>query len=160
MFAVRMNPEPLVAQTLIELGANVAIMNLAGQRAVDMVSSNPNPAYPAHPVLRLLTPIVPLAQPTIPSTTQQPSAPPPPPAQAGCCRVCRTGRACGDSCISRSNACHRGQGCACQGVSPTNPLVVTEVRAMHSLIDVGELASTPCDLTNVALGGKVGVTVL
>lgn len=30
-----------------------------------------------------------------------------------CCKVCETGKACGDSCISRSYTCHKGRGCAC-----------------------------------------------
>ncbi len=30
-----------------------------------------------------------------------------------CCRVCTTGKACGNSCISRSYTCRRGPGCAC-----------------------------------------------
>ncbi|MEZ4218987.1 MAG: thermonuclease family protein [Myxococcota bacterium] len=30
-----------------------------------------------------------------------------------CCRVCRTGQPCGDSCISWSKTCRRGRGCAC-----------------------------------------------
>jgi hypothetical protein len=32
-----------------------------------------------------------------------------------CCKVCTTGQACGDSCISRSYTCHKGPGCACDG---------------------------------------------
>lgn len=32
-----------------------------------------------------------------------------------CCRVCRTGKACGDSCIERSKNCNVGPGCACNG---------------------------------------------
>lgn len=34
---------------------------------------------------------------------------------AACCKICRKGRACGDSCISRDRACHAGPGCACNG---------------------------------------------
>lgn len=30
-----------------------------------------------------------------------------------CCKRCSKGKACGDSCISRSKSCHKGQGCAC-----------------------------------------------
>ena len=30
-----------------------------------------------------------------------------------CCKVCSTGQACGNSCISRSYTCHKGRGCAC-----------------------------------------------
>ncbi len=33
----------------------------------------------------------------------------------GCCKVCRKGKACGDSCISRDYECHVGPGCACNG---------------------------------------------
>ncbi|NBB82766.1 MAG: hypothetical protein GVY28_05105 [Alphaproteobacteria bacterium] len=32
-----------------------------------------------------------------------------------CCRICRVGKACGDSCISRSYRCHQPPGCACDG---------------------------------------------
>lgn len=30
-----------------------------------------------------------------------------------CCKYCSAGKACGDSCISRSYTCHKGPGCAC-----------------------------------------------
>ena len=30
-----------------------------------------------------------------------------------CCKTCRKGKACGDSCISRAYACHQPPGCAC-----------------------------------------------
>lgn len=30
-----------------------------------------------------------------------------------CCKTCKAGKACGDSCISRDKACHKGKGCAC-----------------------------------------------
>jgi hypothetical protein len=36
-------------------------------------------------------------------------------AHGGCCRICTTGKACGDSCIARSKTCHKGKGCACNG---------------------------------------------
>ena len=49
-----------------------------------------------------------------PPAAQAPPAPAPTPARA-CCRVCRTGKACGDSCISRSYTCRKGAGCACNG---------------------------------------------
>jgi hypothetical protein len=31
----------------------------------------------------------------------------------GCCKYCDEGKACGDTCISRSSTCHEGSGCAC-----------------------------------------------
>ncbi len=38
-----------------------------------------------------------------------------------CCRVCRKGKACGNSCISRAKTCHKGPGCACNGYAPPRP---------------------------------------
>lgn len=32
---------------------------------------------------------------------------------ASCCKVCRTGKACGDSCIAQYKTCHKAPGCAC-----------------------------------------------
>jgi len=32
-----------------------------------------------------------------------------------CCKICRKGKACGNSCISRRYTCHQPQGCACNG---------------------------------------------
>lgn len=32
-----------------------------------------------------------------------------------CCKICRAGQACGDSCISRDKTCRVGPGCACDG---------------------------------------------
>jgi endonuclease YncB( thermonuclease family) len=47
-----------------------------------------------------------------PPTTE--SAPPPPP-PATCCKICTTGKACGDSCINKNYTCHQPPGCACNG---------------------------------------------
>lgn len=30
-----------------------------------------------------------------------------------CCKICDVGKACGNSCISRSKNCHKGRGCSC-----------------------------------------------
>lgn len=32
-----------------------------------------------------------------------------------CCKVCKKGKACGNSCIAKSKTCHKGKGCACNG---------------------------------------------
>lgn len=32
---------------------------------------------------------------------------------AACCKICRKGKACGNSCISRDKTCRKGPGCAC-----------------------------------------------
>ncbi len=35
--------------------------------------------------------------------------------QQQCCKICRRGKACGNTCISRDKVCHVGPGCACDG---------------------------------------------
>ena len=35
---------------------------------------------------------------------------------AACCKVCSTGKACGNSCISRTKTCHKPPGCACDAL--------------------------------------------
>jgi len=30
-----------------------------------------------------------------------------------CCRICKKGKACGDSCIAKDATCKKGKGCAC-----------------------------------------------
>ena len=47
------------------------------------------------------------ATPTLPSCGDSPSDP--------CCKVCTTGKPCGDTCISASATCSVGPGCACAG---------------------------------------------
>lgn len=32
-----------------------------------------------------------------------------------CCKICKKGKACGDSCISKDYQCHKPKGCACNG---------------------------------------------
>lgn len=32
-----------------------------------------------------------------------------------CCKICKKGKACGDSCIARDKKCTKGKGCACDG---------------------------------------------
>ena len=32
-----------------------------------------------------------------------------------CCKICKKGKACGDSCIARDKKCHKPPGCACDG---------------------------------------------
>jgi hypothetical protein len=50
------------------------------------------------------------------SEAREPSKnPTPAPAPKTCCRVCTTGKACGDSCIASTSTCHKPSGCACNG---------------------------------------------
>ncbi|SRR5260221_12647339 len=48
----------------------------------------------------------------IPAPSPQPK-PAPQPVVDYCCKHCSTGKACGDTCISRNKTCHVGPGCAC-----------------------------------------------
>lgn len=32
-----------------------------------------------------------------------------------CCKICKAGKACGDTCIAKEHTCTKGQGCACNG---------------------------------------------
>lgn len=31
----------------------------------------------------------------------------------GCCKICSQGKACGDTCIAKTDTCHSATGCAC-----------------------------------------------
>lgn len=37
------------------------------------------------------------------------------PGGTSCCKICKTGKACGDTCIARSQTCRTSGGCACNG---------------------------------------------
>lgn len=36
-------------------------------------------------------------------------------AEGMCCKTCKAGKPCGDSCIAKDKACDKPKGCACQG---------------------------------------------
>ena len=60
---------------------------------------------------------VPATVPRQSRTQMQPSSLPEawPSLAAKCCKICRKGKACGDSCIKRSYTCNKPPGCACDG---------------------------------------------
>ena len=63
------------------------------------------------------SPAPPSPSPTPPSPSPAPPRPSPaPPPSPTCCRVCTTGKACGDTCINRDFTCHTPPGCACNGL--------------------------------------------
>ncbi|BAK64705.1 hypothetical protein SLG_00300 [Sphingobium sp. SYK-6] len=47
---------------------------------------------------------------TVGSATLEPAC-----AQERCCKICRAGKACGDSCIAKDRVCKKVGGCACDG---------------------------------------------
>jgi len=64
---------------------------------------------------------------TVPALPR-PAAPAPPPSggSGGCCKVCRTGKACGNSCINRGYTCHKSPGCACNAAIELPPMAALE----------------------------------
>ena len=59
-------------------------------------------------------PPTPMPIPPTPTLTYSPQPTPvPQPTRRACCKICRKGKACGDSCISRDKTCHQPPGCAC-----------------------------------------------
>lgn len=58
----------------------------------------PTPIYEPDPIPVFVAPITPAFEPTT---------------STYCCKTCVKGKACGDTCISRSYTCHKGPGCAC-----------------------------------------------
>lgn len=115
MYAVLYNPNCAVTLMLLDLGADVGLRNADGERAIDLLDRGPNPSCGVSRLAIAVAPFVPLTPPT--SST-------PPAQRQTCCKYCSTGKACGDSCISRSYTCRRGAGCACNAVVPIDPIVI------------------------------------
>jgi len=71
------------------------------------VRSTASPTATPRPTVR------PTPKPVAPSRLQpvEPSKSQP----RACCKICRKGKACGDSCISSNKVCHKPPGCACNG---------------------------------------------
>ena len=159
MYAVRDNPNPEVVLRLLDLGADPKTRNSEGRRALDYSDANPTfLGTNAHTRLVSLTNVSP---PPPPQPSQPPTTPPSynPPSQA-CCKICRKGKACGNSCISRSYTCHKGPGCACNaGVGTDDTLIAAEEHfftTVNPSVHLGFLLDdellTTCELpTNVRL---------
>lgn len=67
------------------------------------------------------------------TSTPQPAAPTPGGGNDGgdspggsCCKICRKGKACGDTCINRSYTCHVGPGCACNAMIDPGELLAMQ----------------------------------
>jgi hypothetical protein len=62
-------------------------------------------------------------------STPSPTPSPTPTPSPSCCRVCTVGKACGNTCIERSDTCHVPTGCACNALTsePELPLTYTRV---------------------------------
>jgi hypothetical protein len=73
--------------------------------AVDEVRVPSNSVFPP-PCINVTSylQVPPLAYEVVPTDLQQ-----------RCCKICKKGKACGDTCISRRYRCHKPKGCACNG---------------------------------------------
>lgn len=68
--------------------------------------------------------------------------------QAGCCRICTRGKACGNSCIARHLTCRRGIGCACNAGAPARtgaPAANAQVREAQRLLNALGYEAGPAD---------------
>jgi hypothetical protein len=125
---------------------------------------------PAGPASSAPPPSIPpvVAPPAPPPAAADPSPPPPaavnptPSTGGGCCRICTTGKPCGNTCIARSSTCRTSGGCACRLIQPLGeelpPLTVTppvsESYRWESIIEpvsfvtvldtFGDLGGIPC----------------
>jgi len=73
-------------------------------------------AAPPAEIKQVSTPVPVVAPALITAPTPEQALPDPTPVfKQTCCKVCSKGKACGDSCISRSYTCHKAPGCACDG---------------------------------------------
>ena len=56
-------------------------------------------------------------------------------AEAECCKICHSGKACGDTCIAAGESCTKGLGCACDGVvaEPEDTMTVAELVPLYSV---------------------------
>lgn len=86
----------LISSSTTEVVRSFAPLDTPSPQAVDNVTV---PLVPVAPAVHA----VPI------NTAPAPSVP----VQRTCCKYGSKGKACGDSCISRSYTCHKGPGCAC-----------------------------------------------
>jgi len=122
----------------------------SGPAAPGAPPSGSLPSAPAPTATQRTTSNPPASAPT--ATPRPPTATPrvDPPTNAGaCCRTCTTGKACGDSCISRSFNCSKGVGCACNGLIVPDeavPMTAEElIEEARLLAELNAEGAVPCD---------------
>ena len=125
MYAARDNPNPDVVLRLLELGADPHLINDEGQTALDLGEGNP--ALRGTYALDRLATLTTVTPPPIAAPQASPSSAPPAPVSSSCCKYCRKGYACGNSCIARNKTCRVGPGCACNAdVGTDDRLIAAE----------------------------------
>lgn len=126
MYAVRDNTNPQVIEMLLDLGADPLLKNSEQLTALDYASNNL--------WLQDSTPLLQLQAVTVaaPPPTPVPAAPAPAAPVRSCCKMCRKGKACGNSCISRSYNCSKGAGCACNAEIGTDNSLIAAAEQFFS----------------------------
>ena len=148
MYAVRDNPNPQVVSKLLELGADPTLTNTEGHAALHYAPENIWLQDSA--ALSQLRAAIPPPPPAPPAVAPPPPAAPAAPVRA-CCKLCRKGKACGNSCINRGYTCHKGVGCACNaGIGTDDALISAGEQLFPTLWDpAADLGS--CDEPQLGL---------
>lgn len=115
------------------------------------VAPTPAPTAAPTPVPTVAPTPLPLVAP-VPTVAPAPAptvAPVQPPTRS-CCRVCTTGKACGDSCIARDRNCNQPTGCACNGfrddIDPRDLALLAQLTwEAEFFAGGGIIADTPVD---------------
>lgn len=105
---------PIENVNLIEIGQVLILPQEVAELGREAVSLLQTPASrtPTAEATATLIPSATLAPTLAPTSMPVPTAVIAPPARV-CCKYCCKGKACGNSCISRSYSCHQPPGCAC-----------------------------------------------
>ncbi|MEM9553422.1 MAG: thermonuclease family protein [Acidobacteriota bacterium] len=98
---------PVCPSRLADAGRPAIVRPLPAAPGADRSprTATSGPPPPAAPSLRPSRTLNPLVQDFPPAQLAEPSR--------TCCRICRKGKACGDSCIRRAYTCRKPPGCAC-----------------------------------------------
>lgn len=102
----------------VNINAEVVDINAAEVKGAEAIPTQTQPVV-TQPAIQETAPVVvpePDPEPTtpvvVPARIQESESAP---TQQTCCKICSKGKACGNSCISRSYTCHQPPGCACDG---------------------------------------------
>jgi hypothetical protein len=108
------------------------------------------PTVAPAPVPPAAVPPSPPARPpaAVPAAPARPAAP-----TAACCRVCTTGKACGNSCIAARLNCRVGAGCACNGLGPGFFAIAHEGALTKQILILDTEADTTGTQCEVMAGG-------
>lgn len=108
------NAEPVKAAPVCEAGKVVKSECSACNTVVVTKSNSDCTEYKETITSGTCSNLCPVVAPA-PVPAEKPNPPVEQEVKTTCCKICTKGKACGDSCISKSYTCHKGPGCACDG---------------------------------------------